>query len=74
MHASDKIEERLLIPTRDAAAMLSISPRKLHALTKSGDVPHMRIDRRVLYSVAALERWVQGRIQGVGRTKESDSF
>jgi len=48
--------DRLLVNVREAAAMLSISPRKLWDLTKRGDVSSVRIDRRVLYYVDDLRK------------------
>lgn len=48
----------LLLPPRDAAARLAISPRKLWALTASGDVPCVRIGRSVRYDAADLAAWI----------------
>lgn len=50
--------ERLLLPPREAAGVLSISERSLWTLTKSGEIPSVRIGRSVRYSVAALEAWI----------------
>jgi excisionase family DNA binding protein len=54
-------ETRLLLTAREAAAALSISARKLWALTASGDVPHVRIGRAVRYPADALAEWVARR-------------
>ncbi|MCC6322114.1 MAG: helix-turn-helix domain-containing protein [Phycisphaerales bacterium] len=48
---------------RQAAAMLGISERKLFDLTKSGDVPHVRIGRRVLFRTNTLNEWLRAREQ-----------
>lgn len=48
----------LLVDTRTAARLLSISPRTLWSLTRQGDMPVIRIGRAVRYDVAALSRWV----------------
>ncbi|MBS0195442.1 MAG: helix-turn-helix domain-containing protein [Planctomycetes bacterium] len=50
--------EPLLVNATVAAEMLSVSARTLWALTKAGDIPHIRIHRRVLYSVASLREWI----------------
>lgn len=52
----------LLVNSRDAARLLAISPRTLFALVKSGQVPVVRVGRRVLFSVEALQRWVRARL------------
>ncbi|MBL9000771.1 MAG: helix-turn-helix domain-containing protein [Phycisphaerae bacterium] len=43
--------------------MLSISARTLWALTNSGDIPHVRIHRRVLYRPESLRAWLAAREQ-----------
>ena len=49
----------LLLGTRRAAAVLGLSERTLWRLTKSGEVPHVRIGRRVLYDPDDLRAWVE---------------
>lgn len=39
------------------AERLGISVRQLFAETKAGRVPHLRLGRRVLYPLAAVEEW-----------------
>ena len=52
--------EKLAVGAKEASAMLGISPRKLHQLTKSGEIPSKHIGRRVLYSLDALRQYVNG--------------
>jgi predicted DNA-binding transcriptional regulator AlpA len=52
---------RLLLKPREAAAALGISPRLLWSLTKSGELPCIRISRCVRYNPAALAEWIVGR-------------
>jgi excisionase family DNA binding protein len=49
---------RLLLTPKQAAAALGISPRLLWSLTKSGEVPVIRLRRAVRYSPAALQQWI----------------
>jgi excisionase family DNA binding protein len=49
--------EKVLIPRRDAAQLLSISERTLYALTKRGEIPSRRIGRKVLYGLDQLRAW-----------------
>jgi len=58
----------LLLDAHEAARSLRLSERTLWARTKAGEIPHVRIGRRVLYSPAALERWLAGLRIGPGAT------
>ena len=56
---TDTTPDRLAVPTRDAARLLSISDRALWGLTEPrGPIPCVRLGRSVRYSVAALERYL----------------
>ena len=52
---------RLLMDTHETARALSISERKLWELTNKGQIPCVRIGRRVLYDPRALQVWIDGR-------------
>lgn len=58
MTATVSPTQPLLIDARQAAAMLSISARKLWSLTQANGVPHRRIGSRVLYPVDELRQWI----------------
>jgi excisionase family DNA binding protein len=47
-----------LLTAREAAALLRISERTLWTLTKQGKIKATRIQRRVLYSLACLQLFV----------------
>jgi len=51
----------LLLNEHDAAKALSISPRLLEKLRKAGEVPFLRLGRRVAYSVETLKAWITER-------------
>jgi len=51
-------ENRLLLTELQAAAALSLSPRKLWSLRSSGDIAHLRIGRSVRYDIADLKEWI----------------
>ncbi|MHC2068342.1 helix-turn-helix domain-containing protein [Bremerella sp. T1] len=59
----------LLISATKAAELLSVSPRTLWALTNEGEIPFVRIRRRVMYSRTALRKWINARMTG----RNSDS-
>ncbi len=46
-----------LNPTQ-AAEALGIGRRLLWSKTNSGEIPHVRIGKRILYPVDALNRWL----------------
>lgn len=49
---------KLALRPREAARMLSICPRTLATYTKAGVIPHTRLGKAVLYSVADLQAWL----------------
>jgi excisionase family DNA binding protein len=57
-------DEPLLWNARQAAKALGISDRTLFTLTKSGDVPHIRIGRRIMYPRTSLVEWIEQRSAG----------
>ena len=61
LHDAD--DESLLLSAREAAHRLRVSERTLWTLTQRGDVPHVRIGRRVLYRPATLNAWLATREQ-----------
>lgn len=57
---------RLALRPREAARALAIGERLLWSMTNRGELPCVRIGRRVLYPVAALERWLAERARSGG--------
>ena len=52
--------ERLAVGVQEASAMLGVSPRKIHEMTRNGELPSKKIGRRRVYSVEMLRRYVNG--------------
>lgn len=48
----------LLINATQAAKTMGISPRSLWTLTQAGTIPHVRLGRRVMYSLQCLHEAV----------------
>jgi len=59
---SDSCPVTMALRPREAAAALGISERLLWTMTKAGEVPHVRFGRAIVYPVAKLEEWLQGKI------------
>lgn len=52
---------RLALSPAEAAIALSVSERTLRALVDSGEIPHVRIARRIVIRVADLESFLESR-------------
>ncbi len=61
---------KLLLDAREAARALSICPRTLHTLTASGRIPAVRLGRRVLYPLAALQKFIDVETQAAPATEQ----
>jgi len=52
-------EQRLTVRPKEAAKMLSVSPRTLSKLIKAGEIPASKINRVVLIRVDDLEAFIE---------------
>lgn len=60
-------DSHLLLPARDAARALGISPRLLWTYSRGLDpIPTVRIGRRVLYPLDGLRKWVRKHARPAG--------
>ena len=64
MTATVKAQRKLAVRPREAAYVTSLSPRKLWAMTASGEIPHLRVGRCVLYPLDQLEQWIAEQTKG----------
>jgi excisionase family DNA binding protein len=53
---------KAVLSTRDAAVYLSISLPTLFRITRSGELPHLRIGRVIRYRVEDLEAFLESRV------------
>lgn len=53
-----EINPPLLLSLAQAAKTINVCERTVWTLVHSGDLPHVRIGRRVLISRAAIESWI----------------
>ncbi len=59
----------------EAAAALGFSKRKLEQLTKTGEIPFVRVGRCVLYPVEALRQWLADQvISGAADAKQEGDY
>lgn len=52
-------DDRFLLSTHEAAERLSISRRHLSKMTCAGELPCVRVGRRVLYSTKTIREWIK---------------
>lgn len=57
--SSSPPSDSICLNATEAASLLRISERTLHTLTRACKVPHLKAQRRVLYSRRALEQWAE---------------
>jgi excisionase family DNA binding protein len=69
----DSNKPPLLLTSKQAAAFLSISPRKLWSLTASGEIPCVRMGRCVRYRREALLEFVRANEKGGGQATTPSS-
>ena len=59
METNAPTTSKLLLTAREAAEALSVCEKTIWSITEPrGDLPCVRIGRRVLYSVEDLQRWI----------------
>jgi len=58
MSDTESTTDRLALRPKEAARALGIFDRLLWTKTNMGEIPHLRIGKRVVYPVAALERYL----------------
>lgn len=65
--------ERLTLSIDEAAAMLGISRAHAYELVRRGELPRLRLGRRVVIPAKALEEYVQGATAGIGSAVSRDA-
>ncbi len=62
--------EKLCLSAAEVSEMTGISLSSIRKLTRSGEVPHIKVGRRVLYPVAALEEWLNNNTLGLAASEK----
>jgi excisionase family DNA binding protein len=60
------ITPQLALRPKEAAKALDIGVRLLWSLTNRGEIPHVRLGRRIVYPISALEAWLAEKARGKG--------
>lgn len=56
-------QERLTLTVPEVAARLGIGRNQAYELARAGRIPVIRLGKRMLVPVAALERWLEEQVQ-----------
>jgi len=64
--SEQRMKLSLLVDSKTASQMMSVSPRKLWGMTFEDEpgLPYVRCGRLVRYPVADLERWIESQRKG----------
>ncbi|MDF2892068.1 MAG: Helix-turn-helix domain [Clostridia bacterium] len=52
--------QKLILNAKEAAEYLGIAKNTLAKLLNSGEIKFVRVDRRILITIEALNKWLQG--------------
>ena len=69
MPADARADDRhapLALRPKDAARALGIGERLLWSMTNSGEIPHVRIGRTIVYPVHLLRAWLSAQAKSNG--------
>ena len=66
-HASPSSVEALLLSLAQTARATGLGRRKVWELCNSGELPIVRVGRRVLVPLAGLQAWIADRTEGGAR-------
>ena len=56
-----------LFSIRETASLLGASKSMLYALVDRGELPHLRIGARILFSESGLDEWVKEKMKQGGK-------
>lgn len=48
----------------ETAHLLGICKKKVYAMVRDGNIPHLRIGRRIVIPAAVLREWMQAEAEG----------
>lgn len=56
---------KLCINAVELSEMTGLSLSMIRKLTRCGEIPHIRIGRRILYPLTGIEGWLDSRTEGI---------
>jgi excisionase family DNA binding protein len=77
----EKIQEVQLINVREAMKILSLSRSKIYEMIKSQQIPYVRFDRHIKFSIGDLKNFIESKKQerfvsdfNVGNLKKGSKY
>lgn len=64
------INSKLCLNAAEVSNLSGVSLSLIRKLTRSGEIPHIRVGRRILYPVTALENWLSQNTNGLEKSGE----
>lgn len=56
--------QRRTIKVAEAAEYIGVSKDTIYKLVREGEIPHIRLGKRILFRIESLEAWLQEREAG----------
>ena len=56
-------QHQLAVSVKQAAKLIGVGKNTMYAAVAAGDVPHVKVGRRILIPVARLEQWLEENTQ-----------
>lgn len=65
-------QHQLAVSVKQAAKLIGVGKNTMYAAVAAGDVPHVKVGRRILIPVSRLEQWLEehtqeGQVLGLSR-------
>lgn len=62
--SSHLLQHHLAVSVKQAAKLIGVGKNTMYAAVAAGDVPHVKVGRRILIPVSRLEQWLEENTQG----------
>ena len=62
--SSHLLQHHLAVSVKQAAELIGVGKNTMYAAVAAGDVPHVKVGRRILIPVSRLEQWLEENTQG----------
>ena len=57
-------KNRLCLSASEVSEQTGVSLSLVRKLTRSGEIPHIKVGRRILYPVSGIDDWLESRTEG----------
>lgn len=57
--------KKMCLSATEVSELTGISLSLIRKLTRNGEIPHIRVGRRILYQLTGIEDWLNSRTEGI---------